>query len=92
MNLPEGKISKIRMNMTIKKTAWMEKIANGEIPKNKHAFLMTSIKSKFSINTLMPSMVTKHFLGNVNSTNCFNPGHSPIWPDMYSIARSVSSS
>ena len=29
--------------MTIKKTAWMEKIANGEIPKNKHLAILLSL-------------------------------------------------
>ena len=33
--------------MTIKKTAWMEKIANGEIPKNKHLQHGNMSRSKY---------------------------------------------
>ena len=38
--------------MTIKKTAWMEKIANGEIPKNKHLAILLSLLPQQEKRTL----------------------------------------
>jgi putative methylase len=43
MNLLEEKINKIKMNMTIKKAAWMEKISMGELPKRKHLAILLSL-------------------------------------------------
>tara|TARA_X000000368_G_C23032998_1_gene713409 strand:- start:1293 stop:2030 length:738 start_codon:yes stop_codon:yes gene_type:complete len=42
MNLLEEKINRIRVNM-VKKSAWMESIAMGAIPKNKHLAILLSL-------------------------------------------------